>query len=123
MAIERNGHQKYGFTLILIVVILTAIIGKPEIASAQDETGQAQGKIIEVEVKGVFCPICAYGIEKKVKKIEGVEKVLVDLKSEKATIVTQASHQHQITEEELREAIKNAGFDAGEIEYIESEKH
>ena len=109
---------KVKYAIAIILVIFTGVASASNKLSAEDI-----GPIIEVEVKGMFCPICAYKAEKKLKAVEGVESVQVDLKAGTATIVTTQMHTHKITEEELREAIKNAGLDSGEIKYIESEEH
>ena len=105
--------------IMIMMVIFAGIFLTPTTVLADDHD-----QIIEVEVKGMFCPICAYGAEKKVKEIEGVESVVADLKAGKITIVTKSreSHTHKITEEELKEAIKKAGFEPGKIEYIHEEE-
>jgi len=100
----------------IIVVIFTAITAAPSTLLAGENN-----QIIEVEVKGMFCPICAYKAEKKVKEIEGVESVHVDLKAGKAIIVTTPTHAHKVTEAELRKAVMKAGFQPGKIEYIHRE--
>ena len=108
-----NG--KHAIAVIMMICAGISLASTTVLADDRDQ-------IIEVEVKGMFCPICAYGAEKKVKEIEGVESVVADLKAGKVTIVTKVTHTHQITEEELKEAIKKAGFEPGKIEYIHEEE-
>jgi len=103
-----------------MTIALTILIG---ISFASNNLlADNDGQILEVEVKGMFCPVCAYGAEKKVKEIEGVESVVADLKAGKVTVVTKRTHTHKITEAELKEAIRKAGFQPGNIEYIDGEE-
>ena len=105
----RTLNHKYVITIIMVIFTGISLASSTPLA---DESNQ----VIEVEVKGMFCPICAYKAEKKVKEVEGVKSVHVDLKAGKAIIVT--THTHKITEAELKEAIKKAGFLPGNIQYI-----
>jgi len=103
--------------LITIMVVIIASISITSGSPLADEGSQ----VIEVEVKGIFCPICAYKAEKKLKEIEGIESVQVDIKAGKATVVTTQTHAHRVTMEELKEAVKKAGFIPGNIRYIGGE--
>lgn len=42
-------------------------------------TALAAGPQYALEVKGLACPFCAYGIEKRLNKMEGVEEVEIDV--------------------------------------------
>ena len=39
----------------------------------------ADGTRYELRVDGLVCPFCAYGIEKKLNAIDGVDEVVIDL--------------------------------------------
>ena len=58
--------KKMLFTLVLM--ILTAPFGA------------AQVKKVTIEVDGLSCPFCAFGLEKRLSKVEGVQdvKIFVD---------------------------------------------
>lgn len=43
------------------------------------QTAFAAGTHYEMRVDGLACPFCAYGIEKKLKAIDGVSDIKVDL--------------------------------------------
>lgn len=60
------------------------------------------------QIEGMSCASCVGRIENALSKVDGVEKVSVNLASEKANVVTQDS----INEETLIEAIKDAGYKA-----------
>jgi len=59
------------FVRLSAVVIGTALLYAG--AAFADETHY------RVDVQGMNCPFCAYGIEKKLEKLDGVEKVDVEL--------------------------------------------
>lgn len=63
---------------------------------------------VTVKVDGLSCPFCAYGIEKKIKKIEGVEDVRVDIKSGNVTVIYK--DRKSFTRERLNKAVRDAGF-------------
>ncbi len=66
------------------------------------------GSVYSLQVDGLACPFCAYGIEKKLSAIDGVEKIDVDIK-EGQVIVTMADGA-SLSEERARQAITEAGF-------------
>ena len=102
-----------------VITIMVIIFAGMTLALSTVLAGE-NNQLIEVEVKGMFCPICAYKAEKKLKEVEGVESVQLDLKAGMARIVT--THTHKITEAELKGAVKKAGFIPGNIRYISSEE-
>ncbi len=66
---------------ILIVVALMAGLSVPV---------QAGVKSLTLKVDGLACPFCAYGMEKKLKKVEGVEKLEIDLDGGTVTLKMKA---------------------------------
>ena len=68
---------------------------------------QTQTKYI-IQVNGLTCPFCAYGLEKKLKKVKGVESVSIDLEKDEAVVLTRAGE--TVEEESLRKAVRSAGF-------------
>ncbi len=66
------------------------------------------GSVYSLQVDGLACPFCAYGIEKKLSAIDGVEKIDVDIK-EGQVIVTMASGA-SLSEDRAHQAVKDAGF-------------
>jgi copper chaperone CopZ len=70
---------------------------------------------IKIEVNGLSCPFCAYGLEKKLKKIPGSENIKIELKEGLAILSVPKSTQP--TKEELETIIKDAGFTPGNISF------
>ncbi len=61
-----------------------------------------------MRVDGLACSFCAYGVEKKLKAIEGVERVDVDL--DRGLVVVDAREGLVLTEEAMRSLMRDAGF-------------
>ena len=70
---------------------------------------------IKIEIKGLACPYCAFGMEKELKEISGVEKVEIELKTGLAYISTPV--RQKPTKEELEKIITDSGFTVGEVSY------
>lgn len=66
-----------------------------------------------IQVDGLSCPFCAYGLEKNLKKVNGIESVKIDMKTGKATVTMQKNI--DVTDKSLRQAVKKAGFTARDI--------
>ncbi len=80
----------------------------------------AQDRVfIKIEIKGLACPYCAFGMEKELKKISGVDSVDIELKEGLAYISTPLAQKP--TEEALKKIIEEAGFTPGFITYSEHE--
>ena len=68
----------------------------------------AAGMQYDLRVDGLACPFCAYGIEKKFTRTEGVENVEIDLKN--GLVVVKTSDGKSFTEDQLKNIVKDAGF-------------
>lgn len=76
---------------------------------------------IVVRVDGLSCAYCAYGLEKKLKELEGVEKVEINIKEGTASLVVQEGK--TINDETINETVKDSGFTPREIKReIEKQK-
>ncbi|RMF60290.1 MAG: copper chaperone [Calditrichaeota bacterium] len=74
---------------------------------------EAQVESVQVRVDGLACPFCAYGLEKKLKRIEGVGGVKINVDKGVATL--QNKKEHSIAVERLEEVVKKAGFTPREV--------
>ncbi len=68
----------------------------------------AAGTRYVMRVDGLACPYCAYGVEKKLKAIDGVEKIDVDLDKGLVTVVT--AEGTVLTGEQMKKLFQDAGF-------------
>ena len=76
----------------------------------------AQSKHV-IGVDGMSCPFCAYGLEKKLRKVKDVESVTIDLN--KGEVVVSAKAGSTIQEESLRKAVHDAGFTVSSFKKME----
>ena len=68
----------------------------------------ADGTRYELRVDGLVCPFCAYGIEKKLNAIDGVDEVDIDLNSGLVTVdVTEGA---VLNDSQMTELFNDAGF-------------
>lgn len=70
---------------------------------------------IVVEVDGLACPFCAYGLEKKLKKLEGVEAIHIDV--DKGITDIKLKEGQTLSEEKIKDAVEKAGFTIRDIKY------
>ena len=98
----------------LLIVVLLMGLGTTG-TLAQSENQELQGTV-KVQVDGLSCPFCAYGLEKKLKKLEGVTKIEIDV--ENAFVLLTIKEGKTVTAEDIRQKVKDAGFTAREITEI-----
>lgn len=78
-------------------------------------SGQTAATQVLIQVKGLSCPFCVQGLEKRLKKLEAVAGVSTSLKNGEAAV--QLKPGRTVTEGELRQAVKKAGFTAGQVRF------
>lgn len=61
-----------------------------------------------LEVDGLACPFCAYGVEKRLSALDGVKAVETELG--RGRVVVTLAEGKTLTEAAARKAIKDAGF-------------
>ena len=88
--------------------LLVALIAFPLVPAAQAEVHSAT-----VAVDGMSCPFCAFGVEKRLKKVDGVQSVAIHTKEGSATL--EAKGGESIAVGQIPEAVERAGFTPGEI--------
>ena len=69
------------------------------------------GGIVTVNVKGLICPSCAIGIKKHLDKTKKVKSIKLDIEKQQ-TIITELKNKI-ITDNEIKTAIENAGYEIG----------
>ena len=70
---------------------------------------------VKIEIKGMACPYCAFGMEKELRKVSGATLVKINLEAGLAFISTPIAE--KLTKESIYKIILDAGFTVGEIEY------
>ncbi len=90
--------------LFFTIVFASAFFFITPLADAQIET-------LTVSIDGMACPFCAYGVEKKLKNIEGVESVTINIKEGVALL--SAKKEESINLSRVPGAVRDAGFTPG----------
>ena len=74
-------------------------------AQAGQELGMLQ---VSVQVDGLSCPFCAYGLEKKLKKVENVANLEIRISEGRAVITPAAGTSVDLAE--VERAVREGGF-------------
>lgn len=73
-----------------------------------------------MRVDGLACPYCAYGIEKKLEQIEGVDAESIDVDLKAGVVRVTTTDDVELTEERMKELFHDAGFTYRGMEHKES---
>ncbi len=68
----------------------------------------AAGTQYIMRVDGLACPYCAYGVEKKLKEIDGTSNITVDL--DKGLVKVDVKEGITLTEDRMKKLFQDAGF-------------
>lgn len=103
-----------------LTLITGLILGMLFTLSITDQS-HAQKKIenpdIVIGVDGLACPFCAYGLEKKLKKLDGVADIYVDMDKGKTDIKLKEGA--TLSEEKIKKAVEDAGFTVRSFTYAD----
>lgn len=70
--------------------------------------GAAHADSYALGLKGVACPYCAYGVEKRLSKIDGVTDIRIDIADSLA--IVQMRDGTPLTKQQAATAVEDAGF-------------
>lgn len=76
--------------------------------AAASVSGQDPEPTYAIGVDGLACPFCAYGIEKQLHKLDGVDSVETDIRL--GLIIVQMLSGRTLERTQVEEAIEKAGF-------------
>ncbi len=99
----------------LAVIVLLFSMASSTTVNAQ--TNDQDLTYVKVEVKGLACPFCAYGLEKKLKDLDGVETIKIDVEEGFAYLTVLKSKKP--TKETLEKIVTDAGFTPSSIVFSE----
>lgn len=92
------------------MIVALGLLAATQATAAQAPAGEKQAV---VTVQGMQCPFCAYGIKKHLTKLPGATQVEVELAKNQATVTFEADT--EVTDEQIEEAVRKAGFTPGDI--------
>ncbi len=96
-------------SLAVVMVVLTLWV---TVVAAQEPAQSTY----QIQVNGLSCPFCSYGIEKHVSAIEGVVDVAIDLKAGLLTVTMKKGA--VLDQATANKAIEAAGFTPGSFHEI-----
>ncbi|MCF6261993.1 MAG: heavy-metal-associated domain-containing protein [Xanthomonadales bacterium] len=78
------------------------------ILMAWSVTALAENVQYTMRVDGMACPYCAYGIEKKLKAIEGIQSIDIDL--DKGLVIVISDQSVDLSDKKMTSLFQDAGF-------------
>jgi copper chaperone CopZ len=118
IAIASRAVSRLGLVGLALAVVASGTLAAPPAAHAINSPTLARKAV--VKVKGLACPFCVYGLEKHLKKLPGTTEVKVSLGKGEATVTF--SPDSNVTEEQVRKAVRDAGFTPGSIEWSDAQE-
>ncbi len=103
----KTGKRKGLLFLVILGLVVLPLSHNISAKGTADE--------IAIRVDGLTCPFCAYGLEKKLKRLEGAKKIHIDIDLGIAHIYLREGQ--KIEESVLKKTVEDAGFTAGKITY------
>ncbi len=98
----------------VIVLAFAFSLAAPAVYGQERAQGQNDDpRQIEVTILGMSCPFCAYGVQQKLKRLDGVTELEVVLETGVATL--RLEEDADIPTELLQKAVKDAGFEVAKI--------
>ena len=100
--------MKLSFARVSLTGALLAVLMATAFSVVAVHAEVSSGPVYALQIDGLACPFCAYGIEKQLKKIEGVVSTLVDIKDGVVTVVMERDA--TLDEAAAKKAVEAAGF-------------
>ena len=103
----------------IITLMLAGLIGATglQMAVAESAVGAAAEDVgmleVSVQVDGLSCPFCAYGLEKRLRKVENVAKLEIQVNEGRAVIKPEPGTSLDLAE--LEQAVRDGGFTPREL--------
>lgn len=110
LAISLPTKRDHVIGLVLLLIALIC----PLPATADDGAN-----IYALRVDGLACPFCAYGIEKELQSVLGVEQVETNIKD--GVVIVTMQEGAGLDESTARQAVGNAGFTLKEFDRMPSD--
>ncbi len=94
--------------LVLSLIFLTLTLFGATLYAGDDDTKKLKGDNIQIEVDGISCPFCAYGLEKKLKALDSIDQLDIDLNEGLIKITLKKGK--EISQKDVKEKVAEAGF-------------
>jgi len=100
-----------------LAAALFAIAALASPIGAANRTDPGEQSAYALEVAGLACPFCAYGIEKRLNRIDGVAAIEVEIGAGRVLVTMQPGG--SLTQERAAAAVDEAGFTLRGFEEVE----
>lgn len=90
------------------LVTLALVIGLGALPAAGAAQAPTSGDSLRLQVDGMVCSLCAYGVERRLGRLEPVEQVKVNLDSGLVVVVLKPGS--TVSDSTLAEEVRKAGF-------------
>lgn len=97
-------------SMLSVLVLAIALFALP---AGPAHAGEWPADAYVLQVDGLACPYCGYGVEKQFSKLEGVEGTEIDL--ENGVVVVAVAPGTEFSNSELKRIVDDAGFALGGI--------
>ena len=95
------------------IAIAVALVAGLATATASAQEPAPEARQIQVTILGMSCPFCAYGVQQKLSRVEGVTDLKVELSTGLATLTLEEDA--DIPNDLLLETVDEAGFEVAKI--------
>lgn len=113
----KNFYKSALLALILITGLFLSTLSPAQ----EDISENLEMTTYRLTVYGMTCPFCVYGVEKNIKKIDGVLQVHTDLKE--GWIYVHTHKKTKFTEDMARKVVESAGFTLKKFEIFDERPH
>ena len=93
-------------------LLVAALLISPVVLAAQAAGEDILQPKVTVEVDGLACPFCAYGLEQRIQEIPSVQQSIINI--EAGTVELTPNEGEHIDIDEVKAAVKAGGFTARE---------
>ncbi|MDA7502019.1 heavy-metal-associated domain-containing protein [Chitinophagales bacterium] len=83
--------------------------------TAQENSGDH----FTIQVNGLGCPYCAFGLEKKISKLEGIDNFKIEIESGLTEFDIKESNRYSL--QDIEDAVQGAGYTPGESSVIRAD--
>ena len=99
--------------IVLVAIIFSFSFSTLQVKAQEDGSNK---EYLKLEVNGLACPFCAYGLGKKLRNdVKGLEDLDINIK--KGFVTFSFLKENKPTEEKLKEIVSDAGFQADTISF------
>lgn len=110
--------KSLAISMTALVAFSLAGLAATAVAQTEERPGpEVQSKTlgqVVLQVDGLSCPFCAYGLEKKLTKLEAVDQVEINVKE--GRVIVTLKEGTSVSDDAVKKAVKDAGFTVRKID-------